>query len=92
MTASQAAQKDVIEQLLERGYARVEDLDGDYSDDTARAVLRDLEAEDTEWVVRTSDRAHTWYLGRGLADLLWSNGQPVTMPREAIEIYEGDEQ
>lgn len=89
MSKSTEAQQDIIEQLFDRGYAVVSDLDGDYSDQTARAVLNEL--EDKDWVVRTSERAQKWYIGRSLVNLLWQNSQPVAMPLEAIEAYDDEE-
>jgi hypothetical protein len=89
MSKSTEAQQDVLKQLFERGYARVEDLNGNYSDQTARAVLRELEQDD--WVIRRSERAQQWFIGRTLVNMMWQNSTPVAIPQEALELYDDEE-
>lgn len=71
-TASSRATLDILFELLDKGYARVTNLRGDYSDDSARSVLHAM--EDKEVVTRVRANAHTYYLGYTLTERLSSIG------------------
>ncbi|MFD1686382.1 hypothetical protein [Halobellus litoreus] len=71
-TASSRATIDIMMELLDKGYARVTNLTGDYSDDCARSVLHAM--EDHELVTRVQANAHTYYMGYTLTERLSSIG------------------
>jgi hypothetical protein len=52
-------------ELLDKGYARVTNLDGGYSDDCARSVLQAMEKR--HYLHRIRARAHTYYIGYELS-------------------------
>jgi DNA-binding HxlR family transcriptional regulator len=78
-TASSRATFDILLELLDKGYARVTNLRGDYSDDAARSVLHAM--EDEEVVTRVRANAHTYYMGYTLTERLSSIG---VKPRNSI--------
>lgn len=71
-TASSRATLDILFELLDKGYARVTNLRGDYSDDSARSVLHAMEDKDV--VTRVRANAHTYYMGYTLTERLSSIG------------------
>jgi DNA-binding HxlR family transcriptional regulator len=75
-TASSRATLDILFELLDKGYARVTNLRGDYSDDSARSVLHAMEDKDV--VTRVRANAHTYYLGYTLTERLSSIGVEPT--------------
>lgn len=64
-TASSRATLDIMLEVLDKGYARVTNLNGDYSDDCARSVLQAM--EERHYLHRVRDRAHTYYIGYELS-------------------------
>lgn len=64
-TASSRATIDIMLELLDKGYARVTNLNSDYSDDCARSVLQAMEKR--HYLHRVRDRAHTYYIGYELS-------------------------
>jgi len=71
-TASSRATIDIMMELLDKGYARVTNLNGDYSDDCARSVLQAMEGR--HYLHRVRDRAHTYYIGYELSMALSARG------------------
>ena len=71
-TASSRATIDIILELLDKGFCRVTNLNGDYSDDSARSALHEMEQRHI--VHRVRDRAHTYYIGYELSMALSSRG------------------
>jgi len=71
-TASSRATLDILLEVLDKGYARVTNLNGDYSDDRARSVLQAM--EERHYLHRVRDRAHTYYIGYELSMALSARG------------------
>lgn len=69
MSPGKRAQMDALEQLLDRGYARVRDMPKeDYSPDTAKRALRGLENDNIAW--RPSIKSKTWFIGKSGIDFV----------------------
>lgn len=71
-TASSRSTIDIMIELLDKGFCRVTNLNGDYSDDTARSVLHEMEKK--HYAHRIRDRAHTYYIGYELSIALSACG------------------